>query len=53
MGLSKAEWCNFIVYVYSGLIIIRVDFDEEYFKKVLEKLSTFYKDYILQYFINL
>ena len=53
LGLARAEWYNFIAYVYNGLIIVRVKFDETYFCSVLKKLSSFYKDNaILCQFLN-
>ena len=28
MGLAGLKWCHFLVYVYSGLIIANVNFDQ-------------------------
>ena len=47
MGLAGLEWCHFVVYVYNGLIIIKVDFDRDYYKSVVQKMKTFYKDFYI------
>lgn len=50
MGLSCAKFCDFIVYTFEGLIVIRIDFDDLYFRSLLEKLNNFYKHYLLPIF---
>ena len=52
MGLSGLTHCLFIVYVYKGIIIVNVDFDERYFLDVIDKLSYFYKKYILSFYVS-
>ena len=47
MGLSQADFCDFVVYTFKGMIIIRVPFDLERFKNIVDKLSTFYKKFLL------
>ena len=47
MGLSGVSWCHFVVYVYDGIIIVNVEFDEQHFESVVNKVNTFYKDYYL------
>ena len=47
LGLSGAGFCDFIVYTFKGLIIVRTEFDEVYFNSLLTQLKTFYKDYLL------
>ena len=47
MGLSGAKFCDFIVYTFKGVIIVRVRYEEIYFRKLVEKLSKFFKEYIL------
>ena len=47
MGLAGLRWCHFVVYVYQGLIIVHVDFDEQYFYTVIKKLEEFYQHYLL------
>lgn len=47
MGLTGATFCDFVVYTFKGLIVVRTDFDETYFKTLLEKLNNFYKHYML------
>ena len=47
MGLSGIENCDFTVYTFKGMIIIRTKFDSSYFKSLLDKLTKFYKDFML------
>ena len=47
MGLSQIIFCDVIVYTFHGMIIIRMQFDENYFFSLLQKLSSFYKDFML------
>ena len=41
MGLSQLKFCDFIVYSFKGMIIIRIPFSEIYFIKLTEKLHHF------------
>ena len=52
LGLARAEWCDFIVYVYNGPIIVRVKFDGTYFCSALKNLSSFYKHHLMPYYVN-
>ena len=47
MGLSQITLCNFIVYTFDGMLIIRTQFDEDYFFSLLQKLNFFHKDFML------
>ena len=47
MGLYQITFCDFIVYTFDGMIIIRTQFDENYFYSLLQKLNSFYKDFVL------
>ena len=47
MGLAQAEFCDFIVYTFKGMVIIRTAFDKSYFDEVITRLSSFYKQYLL------
>ena len=49
MGLSQLKFCDFIVYSFKGMIIIRIPFSEIYFIKLTEKLNHFLR--ILSYHI--
>jgi len=43
MGLLRLDWCDFIVWSHQqGLMVHRVSFDLQYFKKLLQQLHTFY-----------
>ena len=47
MGLAGLEWCHFVVYVYSGMIIVKVAFNRDYFKYVIDNMNNYYKDYYI------
>ena len=47
MGLSQAKFCDFIVYTFKGMIIIRTEFEPTYFVELINKLNMFYKTYML------
>ena len=47
MGLYQITFCDFIVYTFDGMIIIRTQFDEDYFFSLMQKLNSFYKDFML------
>ena len=47
MGLTGAQYCDFIVYTFKGLVVIRVPFDNDYFVSLAIKLNMFYKKYFL------
>ena len=47
MGLTGLKWCHFVVYVYSGMIIVKVDFDRDYFQSIIDKMNHYYKDYYI------
>ena len=53
MGLSQLKFCDFIVYSFKGMIIIRIPFSEIYFIKLTEKLNHFFKNYALPYLIKI
>ena len=42
MGLTGASYCVFIVYTFQSLIIIRVNFDGEFFIEIIKKLNSFF-----------
>ena len=47
LGLSNISFCDFIVYSFKGCIIIRILFDEVYFKNLITKINNFYNTYLL------
>ena len=53
MGLSQLKFCDFIVYSFKGMIIIRIPFSEINFIKLTEKLDHFFKNYALPYLIKM
>ena len=47
MRISQITLFDFIVYTFDDMIIIRTQFDEDYFFSLLQKLNSFYKDFML------
>ena len=47
MGLSGTTFCDFVVYTFTGMLIVRVKFDEDFFVELILKLNSFYKGYLL------
>ena len=43
MELSGFDTCDFVVYTFKGLIIVRTEFDVSYFDTLIQKLNSFYK----------
>ena len=43
MGLSGFGTCDFVVYTFKGLIIVRMKFDISYFDSLIQKFNSFYK----------
>ena len=47
MGLAGVGYCDFVVYTFKCLIIIRIDFDIDYFIDLVLNLNEFYKRHLL------
>ena len=47
MGLLGFDTCDFVVYTFKGLIIVRTEFDVSYFDSIIQKLNSFYKKVML------
>ena len=47
MGLTGAPWCDFIEYTFKGMVIDRVQFDKDYFKELIKRVSEFYFKHFL------
>ena len=47
MGLSGFDTCDFVVYTFKGLVIMRTEFDVSYFDSLIQKLNLFYKKSML------
>ena len=52
MGLTGLKWGHFVVYVYSRMIIVKVNFDRDHFKSVIDKMNDYYKDYYINELLN-
>jgi len=48
MGLSGISFCDFVVFTFTTIIIIRIPFGKEYFTKLVSKLNNFYEEYYLK-----
>ena len=47
MALSGFDTCDFVVYTFKGLIIVRTEFYVSYFESVIQKLNSFYEKFML------
>ena len=47
IGLSGVSYVDFVYYTFNGLTIVRVKFDKEHFQKLIVKLNSFYRDYVV------
>ena len=47
MGLTGAQWCDFIVYTRKGLSVERIKFDQDHWDTLCEKLCDYYFKYFL------
>ena len=47
MGLSGTTFCDFVVYTFTGMLIVRVKFDEDFFVELILKLNSFYKELLV------
>lgn len=52
MGMCGLSFCDFIVYTFKTIIIIRTAFDKEYFTNLVSKLNKFYEKYLLKHILN-
>ena len=52
MGLSGFDTCDFVVYTFKGLVIMRTEFDVSYFDSLIQKLNLFYKKSMLPWMVS-
>ena len=52
MGYSGFDTCDFVVYTFKGLIIVRTEFDVSYFDSLIQKLNSFYKKIMLSRIVS-
>ena len=45
--LSQITFCDFFAYSFDGIIVIGTQFNEDSFFSLLQKLNSFYKDFML------
>ena len=49
---SSCNRTGWVVYLYSGMIIVKVDFDRDYYKSVVDKMNDYYKGYYVNELLN-
>ena len=42
MGVTRASWCDFIVYTKKGISVERIAFDPAYWAELRQKLASYY-----------
>ena len=52
MGLLGFDTCDFVVSTFKGLIIVRTKFDASYFDSLIQRLSSFYKNFMLSRMVS-
>ena len=43
----QVSYADFVYYTFNGLVIVRAKFDKEHFQKLVVKINSFYKDYVV------
>ena len=46
-GLLGVSYGDFVYYTFNGLLTIRVKFGKEHLQKIIVKLNSFNKDYVV------
>ena len=52
LGICQLPWCDFVVYFFQGIIIIRIPFDDYYFQQLFNKMTNFYRHHFLQELVS-
>ena len=52
LALTTQTWCDFIFFTSKGMVIDRIRFDAEHWRKLCDKILKFYFDYMLDIFIE-
>ena len=52
MALSGFDTCDFVVYTFKGLIMVRTEFDVSYFDSFIQKLNSFYEKFMLSRMVS-
>ena len=47
LGLTGAQWCDFIVYTSKGLSVERIKFDQEHWNRLCDRLCCYYFKHFL------
>lgn len=53
MGLLGIDSCDLVLYTTKGISVESIDFDQEFFRAMIEKLDCFFKKYLFPYAVNL
>lgn len=48
LGISGRKWCDFIIFTKKGFAVDRIYFDDDFFKRIVEKCKTFFEKYIVK-----
>lgn len=46
LGVTKMKWCDFVFYTRRGIVVDRIQFDKEFFDKIVEKCDHFFNKYV-------
>lgn len=46
MAISKRNYCDFFVYTHKGYFLERINFDNNYWRQILNNLEIFFNDYL-------
>lgn len=49
MGVTGAQWCDFVVYTKKGLYVQRIGFDLEFLEKLRDDLKSYYFQHFIKY----
>ena len=49
LGVTRAKWCDFIVYTGKGIYIERIPFDATYWQNLRTELLQYYFEHFLKF----
>ena len=51
MGITGAEWCDFVVYTKKGISVQRIAFDRQYWHDLERKLLLYYYEHFIDFVV--
>lgn len=48
LGVCNLSWCDFVFFTKRRIVIDRITFDPDFYVKIIEKSTKFFKKYVLQ-----